>query len=1451
MRKISRRLLTLLLAVAMVLGSIPVVYGATQEALSVEIITDKEEYAKGEEAKITLKFTNTGTVDITNISGNLTIPESIVLSPECSTTFSLKSLSVGANQEVTLDIVKSDGVLKDNNVQTGDETSVLVYVLMAAAAMSAVAIVVCKKKDIKKVTNICAVVLVLVAAVAMMPAIADAAEKTIKAEKNIKVDGKDEVITAEVKYTIDEVESEEATDNNTEDSKSENNNTDNDSNTNNDNNNNVEDDTDSIQTIDHVTVHDPSIVKDPKTGMYYVFGSHMAWAKSEDLINWTSFTNNINTDYAKLFADAAKWSALGCKQGKTAYDVSGNLWAPDVIWNEEMGKWCMYMSVNGDYWYTSVVLLTADSLEGDWTVVGPVVYSGFTTKDEAALTDFYDVYTGTDFPIRYLESRNSKHTYGMNAIDPCVFYDEDGKLRMVYGSWFGGLYMIELDEATGLRDYAKTYETVTEKSDEYQGIKLAGGNNVSGEAPYIEYIDGNYYLWVTLGGLTANGGYNMRVFRSENVEGPYVDITGNDARYLADSNTGAGNINGKVGVRTMSYYKWDYMDYGYVAQGHNSTFVDDDGKAYVIYHTRFDNQGEGHQVRVHQLFVNEDGWLVAAPFEYTGETLKTVEESQVVGPYSMMLHEGTDYENKECVGCVNVMLNADGTISGDKTGTWKFSETKNAPYVTITLGDNEYKGVFVEQKMEESTDITMTLTVVGCDDELSVWAYRLAGDDEKLAKEAVDAIDMPIGAMSDITLTYNGLNATTITWKSSNTAVMSDDGKLVNKPANDTVVTMTATVTYGTATVEKTFDVKVFADYDTEQDKVIWTYADESIDLSNAAQGTYQYPNPFNPANISGINIDNGVSIKFNMKTTGTSGLFNNILSFNANAAGGLYVMDMAYLGYNGTGGFFDANMRNGKYVKGYQWQPGTNFVGTEAAVEIKILPTGYEYYVNGELVYTQDDVPYYTGDDNTLAYDSTDKVPGVSSMSSYINVLTYLSETATVFNLGWGSWWNGGYQGTISDVELSVLGTPEIDLKGNLYLEEFVTTTPILTEWTYHEHGTVSAEYSDDHGYYLKFVNGSASGNRGIYKEFDSQYQLTENYALEADIMIDSGNDRATEFVIMGTDRNDLDTSGNRVTAETGYIFKMSIPAGSTTATITGTTDTVDIAANTWVHVKFVVNDEGKVLATIGDKTVAVDVNGSGQLGGIFALCARIRYSNGGTFAIDNIAINNATEEELAKFDEYKEVELAYTDLVNYDFTNSNVPNGVTFSANVTATEAGAKLSDGYIDLPSTLFSTLPDDTKKLCVEIRMSKQKTLDDWLINEWTERLFNFTGDNNVADDVIVDGANGFSLSYNGNIGTTKVPYGTGCYMDGALTGTYALGYDTMHDVKVEYDFETNTASLYLDGALVKSGVAADDALTVSDFKNFTYNSIARSYDRFSMWGFMTIESFSVSYGTISE
>ena len=254
--------------------------------------------------------------------------------------------------------------------------------------------------------------------------------------------------------------------------------------------------------LKRVSVHDPSIVWDPSSKTYYIFGSHRAAAKTTDLMSWTAFTapwktatsdnaaNNVAFEtpavkkVKKGGADvnfpafsATKWSA----KGGSGYNVDGNMWAPDVIYNKVLKKWCMYLSINGNAWYSSIILLTAFEL-----VLGP----------QSSLPERYA--TGDKWGDRY-----------PNNIDPCVFYDEEGKLWMTYGSWSGGIWMLELDENTGLRDYDVTYELTGSGNgitvDPYFGKKIAGGYYVSGEASYIEYIGGYYFLFVTYGGLAVGG----------------------------------------------------------------------------------------------------------------------------------------------------------------------------------------------------------------------------------------------------------------------------------------------------------------------------------------------------------------------------------------------------------------------------------------------------------------------------------------------------------------------------------------------------------------------------------------------------------------------------------------------------------------------------------------------------------------------------------------------------------------------------------------------------------------------------------------------------------------------------------------------------------------------------------------------------------------------------------
>lgn len=625
------------------------------------------------------------------------------------------------------------------------------------------------------------------------------------------------------------------------------------------------------------SVHDPSIIVNG-TGAnkeYYVFGSHMGVAKTTDLMNWsdTSISNenvenahfgvrDANGTVTKVsYADAFKENAL---TGSTTlyredgssytvdfgtYDISewispntirGNMWAPDIIYNTYMGKWCMYLSLNGASWNSAVVLLTADDIEGPYVYEAPIVFTGFQSANDASTGG----YTNTDLELvlgdlNQLPTRYDCAGWGdvwPHGIDPFVTYDSEGKLWLGYGSWSGGIYVLELDEKTGLRDYSVEYgysvngvvQNVSNSttadanvtSDPYFGKKIAGGCYVSGEGPYVERIGDYYYLFMSYGFYSPTGGYNMRIFRSENVDGPYVDINGESAIYT-DGWVDNFRYTSR-GLQLMGNYKWNTMSVAEVAQGHNSAYVDDDGNAYVIYHTKFDDGTAGHQLRVHQLYMNEDGWIVAAPYEYAGETVNdeniantSISSEKIVGEYDLIIHqynnptasdEGTVEANLDVVTPVDITLNDDGTITGTYTGTWV--EKASTAYATLVIGGIEYKGVFTEQVIDGTNVKTVCFSAVSTAN-ICVWGSKKLSDDVVVAYNAVNAKQViPSKTGTSLTLNTDGDLGATITWESSNTAVLANDG-FITRQAEDMVVTLTKYITKGDYCYVESYEITV------------------------------------------------------------------------------------------------------------------------------------------------------------------------------------------------------------------------------------------------------------------------------------------------------------------------------------------------------------------------------------------------------------------------------------------------------------------------------------------------------------------------------------------------------------------------------------------------------------------------------------------------------------------
>lgn len=601
----------------------------------------------------------------------------------------------------------------------------------------------------------------------------------------------------------------------------------------------------------NASVHDPSIIK--ADGMYYVFGTHIAAAKSDDLINWTNFTNgytrNDNTLYGDLsenLSGSFEWA------GENDADTRGGfgVWAPDIFWNEDyvnedgtIGAYMIYYSVSSTWQRSAIGYAVSKDIEGPYEYVDTIVYSGFTNVEayddnsnvnkQWENTNISDLIEDDVFDEPNPDWFQSDSVYNTrlypNAIDANMFYDEDGTLWMTYGSWSGGIYMYELDKSTGQPIYPGEDGTTEDGRmiDRYFGTKIAGGFGHSVEGPYAYYDDelDYYYLYLTYGGLSATGGYQMRVFRSKSPTGPYVDAAGEPA-VLPDSLD-----DGEVGNKVDSYAHSDFgnklmgnfmferkigdpglgIGHTYTAPGHNSVHYDSDtGERFAVFHTRFPNRGESHEVRVHQLFMNKDGWPVATPFRYSGETLDKVNRQDIVGEYKFVNH-GREITG-DITNSVFVTLNKDNTVSGDVTGTWKKTGHNKAE---LTIDGKTYDGVFLRQYDTSSELTVMTFTAMS-NEGVAVWGTKTL---DRTAEEVIEAVvnDLDFGdldsVISDLILPTEGAQNTVISWETSDPRVVTDTGE-VTRPAigeEDATTTLTATITKDGTTITKTFDITVLA----------------------------------------------------------------------------------------------------------------------------------------------------------------------------------------------------------------------------------------------------------------------------------------------------------------------------------------------------------------------------------------------------------------------------------------------------------------------------------------------------------------------------------------------------------------------------------------------------------------------------------------------------------------
>jgi hypothetical protein len=179
-------------------------------------------------------------------------------------------------------------------------------------------------------------------------------------------------------------------------------------------------------------------------------------------------------------------------------------------------------------------------------------------------------------------------------------------------------------------------------------------------------------------------------------------------------------------------------------------------------------RGEQHEVRVHQMFLNEQDWFVVAPHRYAGETIQPITARQVAGEFKWIDH------GKAISGTVNtstlITLNADGSISGGLTGTWRVTGDN---FATLALSGVIYRGVFARQWDDDNKVWVLGFTALS-DNGTAWWGSKVAATNAVVAPAITSqplGQALAPGGAATLTGASTGLPAPELQWEKNGTAL--------------------------------------------------------------------------------------------------------------------------------------------------------------------------------------------------------------------------------------------------------------------------------------------------------------------------------------------------------------------------------------------------------------------------------------------------------------------------------------------------------------------------------------------------------------------------------------------------------------------------------------------------------------------------------------------------------
>lgn len=459
-------------------------------------------------------------------------------------------------------------------------------------------------------------------------------------------------------------------------------------------------------------VHDPSVMK-ADDGYYYMYqtdasygnaheaGGHFHCRRSQNLVDWEYLGGTMQEAPAWV---KEKLNTLRAEEGLAPIENPNyGYWAP-VVRKIRNGLYRMYYcivvndNIDGENSWGERAFIglmeTADPASNQWEDKGYVICS----SSDKGMND-YARPSASDW--------NAYFKY--NAIDPTLVITSDNRHWLTYGSWHSGFATIELNPETG-----KTMNELPSpwaiQDNSYGALVATRGDSnnrwQASEGPDVVYRDGYYYMFIAYGQLEV--AYNTRVVRSENPEGPYVDMLGNSATSGQD-----------MYPEVTAPYKFAGSE-GWVGISHCGIFDDGNGNWFYASQGRFPVNVGGNQYsnaimmgHIRSIRWTEDGWPVVMPERYGAVPKVAITQSELVGEWELIQFKPTPEnstlnDNAEQYGSVVITLQEEGTVVSNAWGegtTWSFDADNNV----LSIGDNK---IYIQREVDWEKS-PRGLTIVG------------------------------------------------------------------------------------------------------------------------------------------------------------------------------------------------------------------------------------------------------------------------------------------------------------------------------------------------------------------------------------------------------------------------------------------------------------------------------------------------------------------------------------------------------------------------------------------------------------------------------------------------------------------------------------------------------------------------------------------------------------------